>query len=142
MRIMVQKPEEVRVLTMELDVAIWSATSIIVFYDSGLAEQLREPRTVDELATGCPSLTPGQIERVLDVVATNGLAVREGERWSLAEGAKPYVDQGMRSALTGQLRTTLAQAAAFQEAARGSQPKTGWTHTNRDLLQAQGEASG
>jgi len=139
---MLQKPEEVRVLTLELDVAMWSATSIIAFYDSGLAEQLREPRTVDEAAAGCRSLTRAQIERVLDVVATNGLVARDGERWSLAEGAKPYIDPGMRASLTGHLRGSLLQAAAFVDAARGSEPKTGWTHTSRDLLQAQGEASG
>lgn len=139
---MLQKPEEVRVLTLDLDVSLWTATSIIVFYDSGLAAQLREPRTVDEAAAGCPSLTRAQIERVLEVVAVSGLAARDGDRWSLAEGAKPYVDEGMRTALTGHLRGSILQAAAFIDAARGKEAKTGWTHTNPELLQAQGESSG
>ena len=140
---MLENPQEMRLLTNDLGVAVWTATAIGALYESGLAEHLREPRSIDELASRCRSLSRGQIERCLAVAETAGVVVADGPQRRLAPGALAFVQQPMNAALTGEIRSNLMQAVAFLDASRAERerPTTGWTHADPALLQAQGDSS-
>jgi SAM-dependent methyltransferase len=114
-------------------------SAIGVLYESGLAETLREPRTLDELAAG-GVLARGRVERCLGVAAVAGLVVVEDRRYRLAPGALPFVAPGMRASLLGEIRSVLMQPLAFLD--RAKDPAQGWNHTDPMLLQAQGDWSG
>jgi 2-polyprenyl-3-methyl-5-hydroxy-6-metoxy-1,4-benzoquinol methylase len=139
---MLQKPEEVRGLTYNLAVSVWTAGAIGALFEAGLVEHLRDPVTAEDLAPRCRGLSRSQIERCLAVAAAAGVVVADGSSYRLAEGALPFVQQPMRNSLLGDLRTNLMQALALLDAARGDAPQIGWQHTERALLQSQGDASG
>src|SRR5437868_7675399 len=138
---MVATPLELRALTHELTVSTWTLTALAVLLETGLVEHLREPRSIDELSGHCPTLSRGRIERVLGVAAAAGLASVEGDRYRLAEGAMPFSQQPMRAALLGDIRSTLMQSLAFLDSSTEKGVAPGWHHTNRTLLQAQGDGS-
>jgi hypothetical protein len=138
---MIVNPMEVRALTFELAHSPWTLAAIGVLFESGLVDQLREPRTLDELAAATPSLSRSRIERCLDVAAIVGLVGAEGGRHQLAEGARPFLQQPMRGALVGDIRTHLMQPLALLDSASGPAAASGWRHTSPVLLQAQGDTS-
>jgi hypothetical protein len=140
---MITNPQELRALTYELTLATWTLAALGALFESGLAEHLREPRSLDELASRCTAFSRDRIERELAVAATAGVVVAEGgDRWRLAEGVMPLALPPMRAVVQGEIRSTLMQAIAFLDSAGDSAPRPGWTHTDRALLQAQGDASG
>ena len=138
---MVATPQELRARIQELSNATWTLGVIATLFESGLAAQLREPRSAEELAAHCPGLSRGQIERCLAVAASAGVVVAEAARYRLVEGALPLAQEPMLTPLAGELRSSLMQPLALLDAARAPAPVVGWRHTERALLQAQGDAS-
>lgn len=113
-----------------------------MLFDAGLVEHLREPITVDELAARCSTLSRSRIERCLDVALAAGVVTRDDDRHRLAEGMLPFAQQPMRAALAGEIRSTLMQSLHFLDAAGGTNASSAeWSHVDRKLLQAQGDAS-
>ena len=47
---MIRKPEELKALTHDLSMSAWTLAAIGVLFESGMADRLREPRTIAELA--------------------------------------------------------------------------------------------
>jgi SAM-dependent methyltransferase len=138
---MIKTPPELRALTHELSVSVWTLGTIAALFESGVADHLREPRSVDDVAARCPGLPPSRIERCLALAASVGVVVAEGSRFRLADGVVPYLQQPMRASLQGDLRTTFLQALAFMDSAAAGHAERGWRHTNPAILQAQGDAS-
>ena len=138
---MIATPPEMRALTHDLTVSMWTLSAIGVLFESGLAESLREPRPLDELAARCPGLSRTLIERCLGVAAAAGVVVSEGDRYRLADGATPFSHEPLRATLRGDIRSQLMQALTFLDSSTGQTPVEGWRHTDRSLLQAQGDAS-
>jgi len=138
---MITEPSQVASLVDELSIATRSLGAIGAVFESGLAEALREPRPLDELADRVPALPRERIARCLDVLEAYGLVTRDGERYSLAPGAVPLTRPPGRTDLLGQIRSTLMQSRAYLEAAARSTPARGWYHTDPVLLQAQGDSS-
>jgi 2-polyprenyl-3-methyl-5-hydroxy-6-metoxy-1,4-benzoquinol methylase len=138
---MISNPQEMRAMMHELGVATWTLAAIGALFESGLADHLREARSVDELAAVCRSFSRDRIERCLTVAAAASVVVGDGGRYRLAEGAMPFLQPPMRAALQGEIRSGLMQPLALLDSARGDAPRAGWTHTDRALLQAQGDAS-
>lgn len=140
---MIRAPEEMRALTQDLTTSAWTLAAIGALFESGLVDHLREPRSLDELAAHCLALSRGRIERCMAVAVASGVVVAvQGERYRLAEGAMPFVQQPMRGSLQGDIRSNLMQPLAFLDDAASREPKpAGWHHTNVALLQAQGDAS-
>ena len=138
---MLMTPPEMRAMTSELATAVWTTSAIGALFESGLAAELLEPRSIDDLAARCASLSRGQIERCLDVAEAAGVVVAEGSRRRLAPGAMAFAQPPMRAALTGDLRTNLMQALAFLDRSSSGSKKEGWSHVDPALLQAQGNAS-
>jgi len=139
---MITSLPELRAVVHELTTASWSLAAIGVLFDSGLAESLVEPRTIDALAAACPALSPGQIERVLGVAAVHGIVVIDGPRYRIADALAPIVRGPMRGGIAAEVRSNLMQPLALFDAARSTAaPTTTWRHTDPVLLQAQGDAS-
>jgi 2-polyprenyl-3-methyl-5-hydroxy-6-metoxy-1,4-benzoquinol methylase len=139
---MITNPQEMRALTHDLSVSTWTLAAIGALFESGLVDQLREACTVEELAGRCGSLSRGRIEHCLAVAVAAGVVVVEGSRYRLAEGAQPFLAQPMRRVIQGEIRSQLMQPLAFLDSSSESPPSTGWTHTDKALLQALGDASG
>jgi predicted O-methyltransferase YrrM len=139
--VMISSPMEMRALTMDLTTSMWTLGAITVLFESGLATHLREPASVDELAGKCPALSHSRIERCLAVATTAGVVSADGGRFKLAEGAQAFSAPPMLAMIKGDLRAHLMQVMAYVDAATGEQGTSGWRHTNRALLQAQGDAS-
>jgi predicted O-methyltransferase YrrM len=138
---MITNPQEMRALTSDLSVSTWTLAAIGAIFESGLARQLREPRGLEDLAKGCRSLSVGQIERCLSVASAVGVVIVDGSRYRLADGAMPFAEPPMSISLLGDIRSSLMQPVAFLDATRAAAPRAGWDHTDKLLLQAQGDAS-
>jgi SAM-dependent methyltransferase len=139
---MITNPPEMRALIHDLSNAVWSLAAIGVLFESGVADQLTEPRTVDDLATACPALSAQRIEKLLNVAAAHGVVVADGPRYRLADGVVPVMCGPLRATMAGEIRSHLMQPLALLDSARASAPKGGWSHTDPALLEAQGQASG
>jgi ubiquinone/menaquinone biosynthesis C-methylase UbiE len=124
----------------QLSAATWTLAAIGVLFESGLARELLQPRTLEELAASCPALPAERIARCLAVAARNGFVVLEGARYALTEGARAYAQPPALDALRGGIRSDLMQANAYLDSAtRGA--RRGWRHEDPVLLQAQGDNS-
>jgi 2-polyprenyl-3-methyl-5-hydroxy-6-metoxy-1,4-benzoquinol methylase len=138
---MINSPMEMRALSIELGTSLWTHTAIAALFESGLVEHLREPRTIDELARLHPAMSRTRIARLVALVQTTGVIVAEGERYRLADGAIPFASPPMRAVIEGDLRSQLMQAIRFLDGVRSGPQPHGWSHTDRTVLQAQGDAS-
>jgi hypothetical protein len=139
---MIEKPEEVRATLFGLGASTWTLAAVGVMFESGLADQLVEPRSVDELAERCASLSRRRIHNILALVATTGLVSVDGSTYRLASGVVPLLAGPLRAAVEGDIRTHLAQPLAFLDRARDAAPAAGWSHTDSSILKAQGASSG
>jgi SAM-dependent methyltransferase len=141
-RTMISTPQDLRARISEFTTGVWTIGAIAALFESGLAAQLREPRSAEELAAHCPGLARGQIERCLAVAASAGVLIAEGARYRLVEGALPFtMVEPMRASLQGEMRSSLMQALALLDASKAAAPMLGWNHTDRAMLQSQGDAS-
>ena len=138
---MIDTPQALSELMDRLSTSTWTLAAIGVLLESGLAHELREPRTLDELAARCTTLPRSRIARCLDVLASCGVVALDGGRYRLAPGALPSLESPLFEGLRGDCRSDLMQSVAYLDSAtQGS--GAGWRHTDPALLQAQGEASG
>lgn len=138
---MIKEPPQLTSLVSELSAATWTLAAIGTFIESGLAEALREPRTLDEVAARVDSLSRERIARCLDVVADHGLVTCSSGRYSLAPGAVAFARAPGRIDIIGEIRSTLMQSVAYLDAAARPSPTRGWHHTDPRILQAQGDSS-
>jgi 2-polyprenyl-3-methyl-5-hydroxy-6-metoxy-1,4-benzoquinol methylase len=138
---MIETPQEMRALIGELAGATLSLSTLAVLFETGIAEQLVEPRTLDELAAKHPWLGRQRIERCLGLAAAFGVVANDGGHYRLAPGAMPLAAPQTRAAILGDLRAPLLQAQAFYDRAARKEPTTGWRHTDPAILQTQGDGS-
>jgi protein-L-isoaspartate O-methyltransferase len=137
----ISTPQQFSVLMDELASSTWTLAAVGLLFDSGIADQLGEPTTLDELEARCPGLSRERIARCLAVCAVRGLVDMDGPRFSLAPGVVLHLEPPLRSALQGDYRSNLLQAAAYLRAATGPEVSSGWRHTDPMILQAQGDGS-
>jgi hypothetical protein len=137
---MIQTPQEMKALSNELSTAMWTFATVGVLLESGLAAELCEPKTLEELSSSS-ALPRSRIECCLDVAAAYGIVKVDpaSKRYQLAEGVKSFSQPPAYGSLQGSIRSQLMQALVFLDSARSSD--FGWKHTDRALLQAQGDAS-
>jgi len=138
---MIQTPQEFRGLVSELSGAALTLSTLAVLYEAGVIAELKEPRTLDELAASCTAISRVRLERSLALAAAHGVVGVEDGRFKLAPGACPFAQPQMRSAMIGDLRGPLLQATALYDAAARKDTSTGWHHTDPAILQAQGDSS-
>jgi 2-polyprenyl-3-methyl-5-hydroxy-6-metoxy-1,4-benzoquinol methylase len=138
---MIATPQDLKALNHDFSTSAWTLAAIGVLYESSLADALREPRTLDELAAACTNLPRERIMRCLDLAASVGVVIAEGGRYRFADGALPFASPPMRTVIRGEIRMYLAQALDFLDSATRPTPTIGWQHTNPSVLQSQGDAS-
>lgn len=138
---MIETPQQLSATVEELTQGVWTLAAIATLFESPLVEALAEPRTLEELAARFDGLPRERIQRCLDVAALRGIVGVVDGRYQLAPGARPFASQPMRSVLVGEMRTALMQPLAYVDAASRSTPTRGWHHTDRRVLQAQGDSS-
>jgi hypothetical protein len=138
---MITTPQDMKAMTNDLTVSTWTLAAIGALYESGLAEELREPRSIDDLATRRTGWSRGRIERVLAIATESGAVVVEDGKFRLAPGAAPFAQPPMRATMIGDVRANLMQALAFLDTASANEQRGGWHHTSRALLEAQGDSS-
>jgi 2-polyprenyl-3-methyl-5-hydroxy-6-metoxy-1,4-benzoquinol methylase len=138
---MIKTPIDMRLFTQDLTASVWTLGAIGALLESGLVVLLHEPRSLEELATRCPTLSKGLIERCLAVAAAAGIVTVNDGRYLIVEGAAPFSQQPFRSALQGDIRSTLIQSMLLLDAAAGKGSDAGWRYTDPVLLQAQGDSS-
>jgi SAM-dependent methyltransferase len=131
-------PEEVLRALTELSERTWALNAVSAVAESGMLAALEadSPRSAAEIgaAHGVP---PSVAERLLDVVAALGLAVREGDRFRAAPGLRALLSRGA-AVLSADLRTTRLQGAHLVDAARRGALASGWRDDDRELVAAQG----
>jgi 2-polyprenyl-3-methyl-5-hydroxy-6-metoxy-1,4-benzoquinol methylase len=132
---------QLEVLVDELAASAWTLAAIGLFFDAGVADALREPRTLDELAARLPGLSRERIARCLAVAEVRGLVVAEDDRRRLAPGVLPFLEGTRRTVLQGDLRSYVLQPAEYLRAALGPEVESGWRFTDPVILQAQGDGS-
>jgi hypothetical protein len=133
---MITSPPEMRALVNDLTGAAWSLAAIGILFESKLADQLVQPRTVDELAAAS-SVPPARIAKLLAVAAAHGVVVADGARYRLADGVVPVACGPMRESVIGEIRSSLLQPLAMLAAPSS----VGWCHSDPAVLEAQGQAS-
>jgi 2-polyprenyl-3-methyl-5-hydroxy-6-metoxy-1,4-benzoquinol methylase len=138
---MMKTAQQLMTVLDELTLSAWTLAAFATVFESGLAEALAEPKTLDELARRVDSLPRERIERCLDVVAGRGLVTVTDGKYQLAEGAMCFAKPPMRTFVQAELRTSMLQPAAYVDAAARGTPTRGWHHTDPRILQAQGDAS-
>jgi 2-polyprenyl-3-methyl-5-hydroxy-6-metoxy-1,4-benzoquinol methylase len=138
---MISTPQQFSVLMDELASSSWTLAALGYLFDSGLAERLREPQSLDELAASCPTISRERIERCVAVAVVRGVATLEEQRYRLAPGVLPSLEPGRRTVLQGEYRSCLLQSAAYLSAASVPTASRGWAHTDPVILQAQGDGS-
>jgi SAM-dependent methyltransferase len=141
---MIETPDELSALTDELALATWTMTALGLLFETGLADLLAEPRTLDELTAARPAVGRERIARCLAVMHGRGVLGRDDAdadaRYWLAPGVRPYLEPPLRPVLEGDYRTTLMQPRAFLDACRRGASR--WDHADPAVLQAQGDGSG
>jgi SAM-dependent methyltransferase len=132
-------PEDVTRTLTELSEQTWALHALAALVESGLAVSLDAPSTAAEIGTAHGVPTP-LVEHLLDVIASLGLVVRDGDRFVAAPGLLPHLRDGAEM-LRADLRTTLRQGANLVERARAGGLDAGWRDDDRELVVAQGVIS-
>ena len=138
---MISDPMQLVSLVDELTTATWTLAAVGTLFESGLADAMGEPRTLDELAARVTALPRERIERCLAVAESRGLVANDGSHYTLAPGAAPFARPPARTDLLGEIRSVMMQSLAYVDASTHDSPSRGWYHTNPRLLQAQGDSS-
>ncbi|HEU0167537.1 MAG TPA: methyltransferase domain-containing protein, partial [Chloroflexota bacterium] len=115
----------------------WGFSALAAAAEVGLLGMLDPSCTTGEAAlkTG---LTMELATGFLDVLASVGLAHREGERYVATAGLRQFLATSQPDDVLAWLRSAHLQSRDMVEAARRRDLRPGWLHTNPDLLQAQG----
>jgi SAM-dependent methyltransferase len=127
--------QDFRMLVHELTTATWSLAAIGALFESGLADAIREPRTLDQLADKV-AMPKSRIASTLGVAVAHGIVGFDDPHYRLAEAAA--LPPPMQIAVAGDIRCTVVQSAMYLENTRA---EPGWRHTDPKVLQAQGDAS-
>jgi SAM-dependent methyltransferase len=132
--------EQVGELVAQLSASTWALAALDACLEARLLECLTEPRRAAELSqrTGVPGALA---ETLLDMLVGLGLVRREGDAFTVPEALRPLLSPPARDYLLRDVRATVLQTRALMEAARRGTLRTGWTHTDPEILEAQGAGS-
>jgi SAM-dependent methyltransferase len=131
--------EEARALVRDLAASTWQLAVISACVEGGLVSALAAgPRSTKELHAAT-RLREDMIDHLLDVLAAQGLAARDGAgMWSLAPGAAFLAHDWMLH----DLRVTRQQSRAMIDQTRARDLTPGWQFTDPEILESQGKSGG
>ena len=132
--------EEVGRLVADLSASAWALAALDACLEAGLLESLTEPRSPADLSerTGVPAAL---VEALLDMLVALGLVRRAGDAFTAAPGLQPLLTPPARDYLLRDVRATVLQSRALMDGAKRGTLRAGWTHTDPELLEAQGAGS-
>jgi SAM-dependent methyltransferase len=139
-RWLMETREQVGGLVAELSASAWALAALDACLEAGLLENLAESHSPAELSerTGVPAAL---VEALLDMLVALGLVRRAGDTFTAAPGLQPLLTPPARDYLLRDVRATALQSRALMEGAKQGTLRTGWTHTDPELLEAQGAGS-
>jgi 2-polyprenyl-3-methyl-5-hydroxy-6-metoxy-1,4-benzoquinol methylase len=119
--------------------ATWAFSALSAALELGFLTDLDSARTPAELSqkTG---VSEDLTAALLDVLASHGLVRREGLSYGGVPDVMAFLNATPREDMLAQLRSAHFQSRAMVDAARHGALRTGWTHTDPELLQAQGRS--
>jgi SAM-dependent methyltransferase len=132
--------EDVDRLVADLSTSAWALASLDACLEAGLLDCLTAPHSPAELSerTGLPSAL---VEALLDMLVALGSVRRVGDAFTATPALQPLLVPPARNYLLRDLRATVLQSQALIDGARRGTLRTGWTHTDPELLEAQGAGS-
>jgi SAM-dependent methyltransferase len=131
----------VRQTVEDLAASAWSLAAISASTEAGLIDALADEQTPEALAEAC-ALPAAVVVSLLDVLVTVGFVTRHG---SLYAASPAVVEANAQWPGVGRAfcRAALTQVHDLYRRGRGGTlNRPGWSHTDPDLLQAQGTLSG
>jgi predicted O-methyltransferase YrrM len=131
---------DVRERLAELSAAGWTATAVGVALELGLPARLREPTGAEALASGTGLPVP-LAAALAEALVAAGLARRTDEGFVGAPALVDLADGPAVRYVQAESRAGLLQMAAFFDAATRGAARTGWTHEDERILDAQGAMS-
>jgi 2-polyprenyl-3-methyl-5-hydroxy-6-metoxy-1,4-benzoquinol methylase len=134
------KTPETRQVMEQLSNSVWAFSALSYALETGLLEQLTEPRTSAFLSerTGIPQ---NLAEQICDVLVSLNLVTRQGDGFAADEGLLPLLSQSARGFVLANLRTARFQSNHFVDTAKQPASSIGWSFTDPAILQAQGMVS-
>lgn len=115
----------------------WAFSALIAAAELGVLDALDPSCTVEEAAAQTGS-TAGLTRALLDVLASLGLARAGDGRYTAAPGLGELLLASRPEDILAWLRSNHLQSRQMADAARRGELRPGWTHTDPEILQAQG----
>jgi 2-polyprenyl-3-methyl-5-hydroxy-6-metoxy-1,4-benzoquinol methylase len=130
-----------RQVITDLSSSVWAFSALVCALETGLLEALTEARSLTNLSqlSGIPVCL---VEGLLDVLVSLGLLLRAGDGYSGTPDLLPLLLAPARDALLADMRSVYLQSRAMIDAAKRHTLLAGWSHTDPELLAAQGASSG
>jgi 2-hydroxy-4-(methylsulfanyl)butanoate S-methyltransferase len=130
-----------RQVITDLSSSVWAFSALACALEAGLLEALSEARSLTDLGqrSGIPACL---VEGLLDVLVALGLLLRAGDGYSSTPDLLPLLQAPVRDALLADIRSVYLQSRAMIDAAKRRRLLAGWSHTDAELLAAQGASSG
>src|SRR5215469_18074935 len=131
----------VRQVITGLSSSVWAFSALACALEAGLFEALSEARPLTDLSrrSGIPACL---VAGLLDVLVSLGLLLRAGDDYSSTPDLLPLLQAPARDALLADIRSVYLQSRAMIDAAKSRTLTTGWSHTDPELLAAEGASSG
>jgi 2-polyprenyl-3-methyl-5-hydroxy-6-metoxy-1,4-benzoquinol methylase len=117
----------------------WAFSALVAAIEVGLVGALDSSCTPAEAAerTGLDAVLATAL---LGVLASLGLARRDGDHYRAAPGLRAFPAGAPPEDVLARLRSVHFQSRAMVDAARRGELRLGWAHTDPEILQAQGRS--
>jgi hypothetical protein len=125
-------------LVRELAVGVWAFAALACAEETGLLDELSEPRSLGDLAERTAVPLP-VVWAVVDVLLALGLVCPDtGESYLARSALADVLGSPARRVLRAELRANLLQSSGLVEDARHGRLAPGWRHADPLILHAQG----
>jgi len=125
----------------DLSSSVWAFSALACALEAGLLEALSESRSLTDLSHRSGIAAP-LVEGMLDVLVSLGLLLRAGDVYSSTSDLLPLLQSPTRDGLLADIRTVYLQSREMIDAAKRHTLKADWSHTDPELLAAQGASGG
>src|SRR5713226_5244869 len=130
-----------RQVITDLSSSVWAFSALACALETGLLEAISEARSLTDLGQRS-GIQASLVEGLLDVLVSLGLLFRAGDGYSSTPDLLPLLQASARDALLADIRSVYLQSRAMVDAAKRRTLLAGWSHTDPELLAAQGASSG
>jgi 2-polyprenyl-3-methyl-5-hydroxy-6-metoxy-1,4-benzoquinol methylase len=132
-----QTPQGIQQMIDGLIDSTWAFSALVAAIEIGLFDALDSSCTAAGVAART-RITDDLARALLDVLVSLGLAQREDDRYMAAPGFSGFLRASQPEDILAWLRSSHFQSRQMVDAARRGELRPGWTHTDPEILQAQG----